>query len=85
MVLLAAFKTLLYRYTDQETVSVGSPIANRALAETEDIIGFFANTLVLRTSFQGEPSLSKILLVQILLEKRSLVELVKDSNLFFSG
>lgn len=49
MVLLAAFKTLLYRYTGQEDILVGSPIANRNRAEIEGLIGFFVNTLVLRT------------------------------------
>ena len=53
MVLLAAFKALLYRYTGQEDIIVGSPIANRTRPELEGLIGFFANTLVLRTRFQG--------------------------------
>lgn len=50
MTLLAAFKVLLYRYTAQEDILVGSPIANRNRAEIEGLIGFFVNTLVLRTS-----------------------------------
>ncbi len=49
MVLLAAFQTLLSRYSGQEDVLVGTPIANRNRAEIEGLIGFFANTLVLRT------------------------------------
>src|SRR5205085_2378863 len=48
MTLLAAFSTLLYRYTNQEDILVGTPIANRNRAETESLIGFFVNTLVLR-------------------------------------
>ncbi len=49
MVLLAAFQTLLSRYSGQEDILVGTPIANRNRAEIEGLIGFFANTLVLRT------------------------------------
>jgi amino acid adenylation domain-containing protein len=48
-VLLAAFYVLLYRYTGREDLVVGSPIANRTRPELEGLIGFFANTLVLRT------------------------------------
>ena len=48
MTLLAAFQVLLYRYSGQEDVVVGSPIANRNRTETEGLIGFFVNTLVLR-------------------------------------
>ncbi len=56
MTLLAAFQTLLYRYTGQEDLVVGSPIANRNRAETEGLIGFFANTLVLRTKVGRRPT-----------------------------
>ncbi|MCP4260583.1 MAG: non-ribosomal peptide synthetase, partial [Planctomycetes bacterium] len=49
MVLLAAFNVLLHRYTGQDDLIVGSPIANRTNTQTEGMIGFFANTLVLRT------------------------------------
>ena len=49
MTLLAAWSTLLYRYTGQTDVPVGTPIANRNRAEVEGLIGFFVNTLVLRT------------------------------------
>ena len=49
MTLLAAFQTLLYRYSGQEDIVVGSPIANRDRSEIEGLIGFFVNTLVLRT------------------------------------
>jgi amino acid adenylation domain-containing protein len=48
MTLLAAFSGLLYRYTNQEDILIGTPIANRNRAETERVIGFFVNTLVLR-------------------------------------
>lgn len=51
--LLAAFKTLLYRYTQQEDIAIGSPIANRNRSEIEGLIGFFVNSLVLRTQVQG--------------------------------
>ncbi|KAB2834873.1 MAG: non-ribosomal peptide synthetase, partial [Caedimonadaceae bacterium] len=53
MILLTAFQVLLYRYTGQKDIVVGSPIANRHHKETEDLIGFFVNTLALRTIFEG--------------------------------
>src|SRR5688572_3303094 len=49
MTLLAAFNVLLHRYTRQEDILVGSPMAGRTRAEMEELIGFFVNTLVLRT------------------------------------
>ena len=48
MTLLSTFAGLLYRYTNQEDILIGTPIANRNRAETESVIGFFVNTLVLR-------------------------------------
>jgi amino acid adenylation domain-containing protein len=54
MTLLAAFQTLLARYSGQNDISVGTPIANRNRLETENIIGFFVNTLVLRTIIEPE-------------------------------
>ncbi|WP_315787594.1 MULTISPECIES: non-ribosomal peptide synthetase, partial [unclassified Bradyrhizobium] len=56
MVLLAAFKALLSRWTGQSDVIVGSPIAGRVRAETEQLIGFFVNMLALRTDLGGDPS-----------------------------
>ncbi|HMW03225.1 MAG TPA: condensation domain-containing protein, partial [Acidobacteriota bacterium] len=56
MVLLAAFQTLLARYTGQSDIFVGTPVANRTTVETEKLIGFFVNTLVLRTDFSGDPT-----------------------------
>ncbi|MCC5644529.1 amino acid adenylation domain-containing protein [Nostoc sp. CHAB 5824] len=61
MVLLAAFKTLLYRYTGQTDILVGSAIASRNRAELEPLIGFFVNVLVLRTSLDGVPSFKELL------------------------
>ncbi len=64
MVLLAAFQTLLARLAGQEDVSVGSPIAGRIHTQTEGLIGFFANTLVLRTrlnNLNGEPGMAELL------------------------
>jgi non-ribosomal peptide synthetase component F/NAD(P)-dependent dehydrogenase (short-subunit alcohol dehydrogenase family) len=61
MTLLAAFQTLLYGYTGQEDVCVGSPIAGRSRTETEGLIGFFANTLVLRTRLAGNPTFRQVL------------------------
>ncbi|MCZ0899799.1 condensation domain-containing protein, partial [Microcoleus sp. HI-ES] len=54
--LLAAFQTLLYRYTGQVDIAVGTPIANRNLSEIEALIGFFVNTLVLRADLSGNPT-----------------------------
>jgi amino acid adenylation domain-containing protein len=53
MVLLAAWKTLLFRSSGQTDLAVGSPVANRQRAEIEDLIGFFVNTLVLRTDLRA--------------------------------
>jgi amino acid adenylation domain-containing protein len=61
MMLLAAFKTLLYRYTQQEDMLIGSAIANRKWAEVEGLIGFFVNTLVLRTDLSGQPTFRSLL------------------------
>jgi amino acid adenylation domain-containing protein len=61
MTLLAAFQILLYRYTGQEDIPVGTPIAGRTRPETESLIGFFVNTLVLRTDLSGNPSFREIL------------------------
>ncbi|MFN6461918.1 MAG: non-ribosomal peptide synthetase [Nostoc sp. DedVER02] len=59
--LLAAFKVLLYRYTQQEDIAIGSPIANRNRSEIEGLIGFFVNSLVLRTDLTGNPSFRELL------------------------
>ncbi|NMG20301.1 non-ribosomal peptide synthetase, partial [Brasilonema bromeliae] len=61
MTLLAAFVTLLWRYTGQEDIVLGSPIANRNRAEIEGLIGFFVNTLVLRTNLAGNPTFEELL------------------------
>jgi len=59
--LLAIFKVLLYRYTGEEDIIVGSPIANRPQTETESIIGFFLNNLALRSDLSGDPSFREVL------------------------
>ncbi len=56
MLLLAAFQVLLLRYSGQDDIVVGSPIANRNRREVEELIGFFVNTLVLRSDLSGNPS-----------------------------
>jgi amino acid adenylation domain-containing protein len=61
MTLLTAFQTLLYRYTGQTDILVGTPIANRTRSELAGLIGFFVNTLVLRTDLAGNPSFSELL------------------------
>ncbi|MDP8934385.1 MAG: amino acid adenylation domain-containing protein, partial [Cyanobacteriota bacterium] len=61
MTMLAAFKTLLYHYALQEDIVVGSPIANRNRSEIEALIGFFVNSLVLRTDLSGNPTFRELL------------------------
>ncbi|MBV9774834.1 MAG: AMP-binding protein, partial [Gemmatimonadetes bacterium] len=61
MVLLGGFQALLSRYTGQEDVVVGSPVAGRNRMEVEGLIGFFVNTLVLRGDLSGEPSVRALL------------------------
>ncbi len=61
MTLLAAFKVLLYRYSGAEDVSVGTPVSTRSRAELEDLIGFFVNTMVLRTRLDGNESFAALL------------------------
>ncbi|MEO1429998.1 MAG: amino acid adenylation domain-containing protein [Cyanobacteria bacterium J06633_8] len=61
MTLLAAFQTLLYRYSGNEDIVVGSAIANRQRSELEGLIGCFANTLAFRSDLSGNPSFSELL------------------------
>ncbi|MCG6135476.1 MAG: amino acid adenylation domain-containing protein [Nostoc sp. LLA-1] len=61
MTLLAAYNTLLYRYTGQTDILVGTPIANRDRTETEGLIGFFVNTLVMRTDLSENPTFNELL------------------------
>jgi len=62
MTLHAAFITLLSRYSGQEHIVVGSPIANRTMSEIEPLIGFFVNTLVLHTDLSDNPTFQQLLL-----------------------
>jgi amino acid adenylation domain-containing protein len=61
MTLLAAFKTLLHRYTQQPDLCVGTPVSGRNQCETENLIGVFVNTLVLRSDFSGDPTFRELL------------------------
>jgi amino acid adenylation domain-containing protein len=61
MTLLAAFQTLLYRYSWQEDIVVGTAIANRNRQETERLLGFFVNLLALRTDLSGNPTFTELL------------------------
>ncbi len=61
MTLLAGLQTLLFRYTGQEDIAVGTPIANRNRPEIEGLIGFFLNTLVLRSNLSGNPTFRELL------------------------
>ena len=61
MTLLAGFQVLLYRYTGNNDVAVGSPITGRIRVETEGLIGFLVNTLVLRSDLSGNPTSRELL------------------------
>jgi len=61
MTLLAAFQVLLMRYSGQQDIAVGSPIAGRARPELEGMIGFFVNTLVMRGDLSGNPTFAELL------------------------
>ncbi|BAT53519.1 amino acid adenylation domain-containing protein [Nostoc sp. NIES-3756] len=61
MTLLTGFVILLSRYSNQQDILVGSPIANRNRSELESLIGFFVNILVLRTDVSGNPSFWELL------------------------
>src|SRR6185295_19292057 len=61
MTLLASFQVLLWRYSGQQDLSVGTPIAGRNRLETEKLIGFFVNVLVLRVELSGERSFRELL------------------------
>ncbi|WP_146004045.1 condensation domain-containing protein, partial [Fischerella thermalis] len=61
MTLLAAYKVLLHRYTGQEDLLVGVPVAGRTREEVEKLIGFFVNTVVIRTDLSGDPDFREVL------------------------
>jgi amino acid adenylation domain-containing protein len=61
MTLLAAFKTLLLRYTGQEDIVVGTAMAGRDRLELEGLVGFFVNTVALRTNLSGNPTFPELL------------------------
>ncbi|WP_144219864.1 non-ribosomal peptide synthetase [Flavobacterium anhuiense] len=61
MLMLSAFKVLLSRYSGQDDICVGTPIANRTQSDLEGMIGFFVNTLALRSDLEGNPSFSELL------------------------
>lgn len=69
MLCLAAFKALMFRYTNSEDVVVGTPVSNRNREELKPLIGFFVNTLALRSDLSGDPSFGE------------LVERVRESTL----
>ena len=61
MIILAAFQTLLYRYSNQTDILTGTVVANRNRKEVKNLVGFFMNTLVLRSDFEGNPSFIEVL------------------------
>jgi amino acid adenylation domain-containing protein len=61
MVLMAAYNTLLYRYSEQEDILVGTPIASRQRLELENLIGLFVSTLVIRTDLSRHPTFKALL------------------------
>lgn len=61
MTLLAAFQTFLHRYTGQDDICVGTPVANRSRSDTDGLIGFLVNTVVMRAKLSGDPSFREFL------------------------
>jgi non-ribosomal peptide synthetase component F len=61
MTLMAAFNVLLWRYSSQDDICVGFPVANRSQTGTENLMGLFVNTLVLRTDLSGSPTFRELL------------------------
>ena len=61
VILLGVFQTLLYRYSQQSTILIGTPVANRNRKEIENLIGFFVNTLVIRTDFNNKMSYADLI------------------------
>src|SRR5262249_42124395 len=61
MMLMAAYHILLHRYTGDEDIVVGTPIAGRQQPETEDLIGLFINTLAIRMNLSGDPTVREFL------------------------
>ena len=61
MTLLAAFQVLLHRYSGQDDIAVGTPIAGRRARSSEGLIGFFVNTLVVRGDLSGDPAFRELL------------------------
>jgi hypothetical protein len=79
MLLLTAFKILLYRYTNQSDIVVGTPVANRQHSQIQGMIGFFVNNLVLRTDLSDDPTFLQ-LLQQV---KKVVIEAYDHQNLPF--
>ncbi|MGE7092947.1 amino acid adenylation domain-containing protein [Lysinibacillus sp. NPDC048646] len=69
MFLLGAYKSMLYKYTNQEDIIIGIPVANREKTEFEEIMGYFGNTIALRSKIHGDMCFEDIL------------KLVKDTSL----
>lgn len=61
MVLLAAFQSLVHRYSGRDQIALGYPIANRGRFKIENLVGFFVNTLLVSTDFSGNPSFRDLL------------------------
>ncbi len=61
MTLLAGWKALLHRYTGQDDIVVGAPVANRTRSEYENMVGFFVNSVLLRTDLSGDPEFLQLL------------------------
>ena len=61
MTMLGAFQALLHRYSGQDDIAVGTPVANRNRPEVENLIGFFVNSVVVKTSFSGDPTFREVM------------------------
>lgn len=61
MTLMAAFKTLIYRYTNQHDILISTPIGTRLRPETENLVGYLLNLLIIRTDLSGDPTFRELL------------------------
>jgi amino acid adenylation domain-containing protein len=61
MTLMAAFKTLIYRYTNQHDILISTPIGTRLRPETENLVGYLLNLLIVRTDLSGNPTFRELL------------------------
>lgn len=79
MFLLTAFQVLLYRYSGQSNVVVGTPVANRHYPNVQDLIGFFVNTLAIHTQIKGSQGFESVLKIV----RENLIRIFENQDLPF--